>query len=129
MQLHLQADQSCLRQVREDLSRANIINTTQSYKEKPTSEKEFVTEKDAELQVLYNQLQNLQVKFKKSQSEIANLWVQCSGDLKKLRDHLSKKEVVMWNYLEDLALQKPDSSLEYQVLLQEKGIAEIEARR
>ena len=54
----------------------------------------------------------------------------CSGDLKKLRDYLNKKpNVVLWNYLEDLALQKPDDSLEFSVLLQEKGAKEIETRR
>ena len=47
-----------------------------------------------------------------------------------MRDYLNKKaNVVLWNYLEDLALQKPDDSLEFSVLLQEKGAKEIEARR
>lgn len=53
-----------------------------------------------------------------------------SGDFKKMRDHLNKKQnVILWNFLEDLALQKPDDSLEFSVLLQEKGWMEIVARR
>jgi len=42
-----------------------------------------------------------------------------------MRDFLNNKPVVMWNYLEDLALLKPDDSLEFSVLLEEKGWAEI----
>lgn len=129
VQLHQQADRSCLRQVREDLSRVCINNQKQTEtKEKPEKSSNY-NENDPDLQVLYNNLQNLQSKFKKTKEEIAALWVQCSGDLRKLRAHLDKKEVVMWNYLEDLALAKPDNSLEFQVLLQEKGLEEIQSRR
>lgn len=47
-----------------------------------------------------------------------------------MRDFLNKKgNVIMWNYLEDLALQKPDDSLEFSVLLEEKGWEEIQKRR
>lgn len=53
-----------------------------------------------------------------------------SGDLKKMRDYLNNKPgVILWNFLEDLALQKPDDSQEFAVLLQEKGWSEICARR
>ena len=56
--------------------------------------------------------------------------MQCSGSLKKMRDHLNKKSnVILWNYLEDLALQKPDDSIEFSVLLSEKGWEEIKLRR
>lgn len=83
-----------------------------------------------DLQVLTEQLANLEVKFKKTHDEIAELYVSVSGDLKKMRDLLSKKPgVVTWNYLEDLALQKPDDSQEFAVLLQEKGWHEICVRR
>jgi hypothetical protein len=96
---------------------------------RPSNAQTF-TEKDIDLAVLTQQLANLQQKFKKTHAEIAELYVQCSGDLKKLRDYLNKKpNVVLWNYLEDLALQKPDDSLEFSVLLQEKGAKEIETRR
>lgn len=72
---------------------------------------------------------NLESKFKKSHEEIADLYVQASGDLSKMRNYLLKKNVILWNYLEDLALQKPDDSLEFSVLLQEKGYVEIVKRR
>jgi len=42
---------------------------------------------------------------------------------------LQGKHVVEWNYLEDLALTKPDDSPEFQVLLRTKGKAEIEKRK
>lgn len=34
-----------------------------------------------------------------------------------------------WNYLEDLALTKPEESPEFQVLLSTKGMEEIRIRR
>ena len=34
-----------------------------------------------------------------------------------MRDYLEGRHVVEWNYLEDLALEKPDESPEFQVLL------------
>ena len=46
------------------------------------------------------------------------MYVKSSGDTKKMRDYLSKKSgVILWNYLEDLALEKPDDSPEFGVLL------------
>jgi hypothetical protein len=45
--------------------------------------------------------------------------------LHKMRDFLEGKPVVDWNYLEDLALTKPEDSAEFQVLLQTKGWEEI----
>jgi len=35
----------------------------------------------------------------------------------------------MWSFLEDLALEKPQQSEEYQVLLRTKGSSEIQARK
>jgi hypothetical protein len=46
-----------------------------------------------------------------------------------MRDHLNGKQVVLWNFLEDLALKKADDSVEFTVLLQEKGMANICERR
>lgn len=57
------------------------------------------------MDLLTKQLANLEAKFKKSHDEIAELYVSCSGDLYKMRDSLNKKQgVILWNYLEDLAL-------------------------
>ena len=74
-------------------------------------------------------MHNFGVKFKKSESEIAELYVNCSGDVNKMRLHLSGKKVILWNMMEDLALQKPDDSAEFQVLLNSKGHKEILLRR
>jgi len=38
-------------------------------------------------------------------------------------------KVITWSALEDLALLEPETSVEYQVLLQEKGWLEIKSRR
>ena len=43
----------------------------------------------------------------------------------KMRDFLEGKPAVEWNYLEDLALTKPEDTAEFQVLLQTKGWEEI----
>ena len=86
-------------------------------------------EQDLDLKVLTEQLSNLEQKFKKSHEEIAEIYVNTSGDMKKMRDHLMGKKVILWNYLEDLALQKADDSPEFAVLLQEKGLVEILSRR
>lgn len=37
--------------------------------------------------------------------------------------------IVMWSFLEDLALMKPEDSPEFQVLIAAKGLEEIEIRR
>ena len=42
---------------------------------------------------------------------------------------LSDNGIVVWSHLEDLALKKPEDSAEFQVLLQTKGLDEIEVRR
>ena len=46
-----------------------------------------------------------------------------------MTDYLKGKSVVEWNYLEDLALQKPDDSPEFKVLLMTKNLHEIQVRR
>jgi hypothetical protein len=47
-----------------------------------------------------------------------------------MREYLEgKPSVIEWNYLEDLALTKPEESAEFQVLLRTKGMDEIKIRR
>ncbi len=57
------------------------------------------------------------------------MYAECSGDVNKMRSHLLGKKVVLWNVMEDLALMKPDDSVEFQVLLNSKGYKEIHLRR
>ena len=120
-----------LRLVEEDMNRAEIIAASQGdNKSQLAGSQQRFTEKDLDLQVLAEQLENLQTRFKKTHDEMAELYVSVSGDIKKMRDYLSNKPgVITWNYLEDLALQKADDSPEFAVLLQEKGWSEICARR
>ena len=42
---------------------------------------------------------------------------------------LSDNSIAVWSHLEDLALKKPEDTAEFQVLLQTKGLDEIETRR
>lgn len=47
-----------------------------------------------------------------------------------MKEYLENKPgVVEWNFLEDLALTRPEESPEFQVLLSTKGLDEIKARR
>ena len=47
-----------------------------------------------------------------------------------MKEYLENKPgVVEWNFLEDLALTRPEDSPEFQVLLSTKGLDEIKARR
>jgi hypothetical protein len=53
-----------------------------------------------------------------------------SGRLDKMREYFEgKPSAAEWNYLEDLALTKPEDSPEFQVLLSTKGMEEIRLRR
>ena len=61
--------------------------------------------------------------------DISTIFMRVSGDVKRLQDVLDgKPEVIEWNYLEDLALQKSKDSAEYKCLLQTKGQEEIDKR-
>lgn len=47
-----------------------------------------------------------------------------------MKDFLEQKvNVIEWNFLEDLALTRPESSPEFLVLLNTKGMDEIKIRR
>lgn len=61
--------------------------------------------------------------------EVADLFVRVSGRFNKMRDYLEGRSVIEWDYLEDLALTKPDDSPEFQFLLNSKGWKEIQVRR
>lgn len=85
---------------------------------------------DAELVEINTQLKKFEKEFGKSTVEIAEIFCKVSGRLNKMRDYLENKpHVVEWNYLEDLALTKPEDSAEFQLLLQTKGLEEIKIRR
>lgn len=75
------------------------------------------------------QFKSLMKEFNKSSSEIADIYCRVSGRLNKMRDYLQGKPVEEWSYLEDLALEKPEDSQEFQVILQMKGWNEIQVRR
>jgi len=79
----------------------------------------------------------LQVKFKRTRAEIADIYCMVSGNVAHVRDYLTamdnkrgtSKKPPTWNVLQDLALVKPEESPEFMVLLQEKGWKEIAERR
>lgn len=66
-------------------------------------------------------MKSLEKEFGKTKEQIADLFVKVSGRLNKMREYLEGKPVVEWNYLEDLALTKPEDSPEFLVLLNTKG--------
>ena len=51
------------------------------------------------------------------------------GDLTLVERALKGEKVEVWTYLEDLALNKPQDSSEFQWLLKAKGMEQIEKRR
>lgn len=72
--------------------------------------------------------------FGKTKEEICDLFCRCSGNVSRIREYLdcyskTHHKVVLWSPLEDMALTEPDTSVEFQVLLQEKGWLEISERR
>lgn len=95
-------------------------------------------EDDYELQTLEKSLKNFETEFGKTANELAEIFCLVSGRLQKVREYLthekkilenskngsqmsmrSKMEslkdagVVVWTYLEDLALKKPEDSPEF----------------
>lgn len=58
-------------------------------------------------------MKSIEKEFNKTKEEIADLYSKVSGRLNKVRDYLLGKHVIEWNYLEDLALTKPESSPEF----------------
>ena len=87
-----------------------------------------------DLKIIFMQLRNLQKEFKKSKEEICELFCRVSGVVERIRwyldpTHEKHDKVITWSPLEDMALTEPDTSVEFQVLLQEKGWVEISDRR
>lgn len=44
---------------------------------------------------------------------MAEIYVKVSGRLGKMNDYLRDKPCIMWDYLDDLALEKPEGSREF----------------
>lgn len=78
---------------------------------------------------LHDQLKKIEVKYGKSAEEIADIFVKVNGDFSSIIRYFEGEDVMVWNYLEDLALTKPEDSMEYKCLLDSKGKEEIEKRK
>lgn len=79
---------------------------------------------------LRTELSKFEKEYGRTKDEIAEVFCKVSGRLNKMKDYLENKPgVVEWNYLEDLALTRPESSPEFKVLVQTKGYEEIKLRR
>jgi hypothetical protein len=78
---------------------------------------------------LHEQLKEVEMKYKRTAEEIADIFVKVSGDLHSLKRYFEGDSVILWTYLEDLALTKPEDSMEYKCLLEAKGKEEIEKRK
>ena len=69
---------------------------------------------DPDLIQLDTSLKQFEREFGKNTKEIAEIFCKVSGQLNKMREYLEgKPSVVEWNYLEDLALTKPEDSAEF----------------
>jgi len=56
----------------------------------------------------------LETKYGKTPEEIADIFCKVSGRIAKMREYLENKPgVIEWNYLEDLALTRPEDSPEF----------------
>jgi hypothetical protein len=85
---------------------------------------------DPDLINLDKNMKQLEREFGKNTQELADLYSRVSGRFDIMREYLEgKPSVAEWNYLEDLALTKPEDSPEFQVLLSTKGMEEIRSRR
>ena len=79
---------------------------------------------------LREQLHDFEIKYGRTTEEIADIFCKVSGRVAKMREYLEEKPgVIVWNYLEDLALTRPEDSPEFLILVQTKGIEEIRVRR
>ena len=87
------------------------------------------TMENVELKIIARQFKEWRSKYKKSNLELCQLYMQVNGEIARMGRALEGKEVTMWSKLEDMALMEPDTSPEFQTLLQEKGWAEITTRR
>jgi hypothetical protein len=74
-------------------------------------------------------LNEIELKYNKTPSEIADVYVKVSGDLANVIKYFEGEQVPTWSYLEDLALTRPEDAMEYKCLLETKGKDEIEKRR
>ena len=69
------------------------------------------------------------MKYNKPPSEIADIFVKVSGDVNSVRRYFEGENVVIWTYLEDLALTRPEGSLEYKCLEDSKGKEEMKKEK
>ena len=68
------------------------------------------------------------MKYDRTSDEVSELFVKVSGDIRAMHDFYNGIQVTMWEYLEDLALQKDSKSEEYQYLLSSRGERELKKR-
>jgi hypothetical protein len=86
-------------------------------------------EENEDYKKLHEKLKAIEAKYKKPADEIADVFVKVSGDIVSVERYFQGESVVTWQYLEDLAMTKPEDSMEYRCLVDTKGKAEIEKRR
>lgn len=93
------------------------------------SDEEEEEEESENYKQLHVKLKAIESKYKKPADEIADVYVKVSGDINSLERYFQGETVVTWQYLEDLALTKPEDSMEYKCLVDTKGKSEIEKRK
>ncbi|CDW82864.1 UNKNOWN [Stylonychia lemnae] len=78
---------------------------------------------------LYHILLKYMKQYKSNVEDIVDIFIKVNGDLESMKSLLEGKRVTEWSGIEDLSLAKDIKSHEYQVLVQTKGITEIEKRK
>ena len=92
-------------------------------------EEEDEEDKNEAYKLLHERLKAIENKYSKPAEEIADMFVKVSGDFNSLERYFEGEHVVLWTYLEDLALTKPEDSMEFKCLMESKGKHEIEKRK
>lgn len=85
---------------------------------------------DIKIGLMRRELKMLQQCYNKSVSEISELYTRTSGDFERMRAVLKGEKVAgLWTDEEDVALRKPEDSVEFKRLLEGQGAEEVKKRR
>lgn len=128
IQLELKSESMLIRKVTEDATKV-VIHDERELSPQKNQMRDYDADRDPDLLTLDSQLKQFEKQYGKTTEEVADAFVRVSGRLNKMKDYFENRPVVEWNYLEDMALTKPDDSPEFQVLLHTKGFDEIKIRR
>lgn len=88
-----------------------------------------VPEGEEFVDVLQKELKKIAKKYDKTAHEVAEVFVKVSGNPDNIEKYFKGEDVIQWTYLEDLALTKDTTSIEYKCLMETKGKEALDERR